>query len=108
MVSDVDNNVLLVNNMLERNLISDVTKSLSSLVISGVSENGNILTSENIGLSAVVSNGAMSDLDPKRLSETFDCSPDVALKTLKVTERVYPRNTTDISLNKRYPQFDSK
>ena len=57
-------------------------------------------------VSVVSSRGATSDLKPERLAKIFDIPIEVALHTMRVTNRDFPRNTTDIPLNVRNNQDD--
>ena len=52
-------------------------------------------------ISVVSSRGAGSDLTPERLAKVFDVPIEVALQTMRYTNRDVPRNTKDISLNVR-------
>lgn len=57
-------------------------------------------------VSVVRSRGSKSDLTPDHLASVWGISRDLAVRTLRVTTRYCPRNTKDISLNKRYSQND--
>lgn len=57
-------------------------------------------------ISVVKSTGAKSDLTNERLAEIFGISNGLAAKTLQCVTRLCPRNTADISLNRRYSNND--
>ena len=57
-------------------------------------------------VSVVKSRGTRSDLETDHLAKIWGISRDLAVRTLRVTTRYCPRNTKDISLNKRYSQND--
>ena len=57
-------------------------------------------------ISVVNSSGAKSDLSPRRLAKVLDTSVEDAIKTMKITERFLPRNTKDITLDRRHDQDD--
>ena len=50
--------------------------------------------------------GSLSTLKPQQLAHTWNIGIETECRTLKVTTRMCPRNTENISLNKRYPQND--
>ena len=112
-VSRIDDPLLLCNDLLERCRISNVT-SLSASAISVdcrcVVENGEFndqVEGCKVGLeqvSVVKASGAKSDLKPQRLAKVFDISLDDAIETLRRTERFLPRNTMDITLDRRNNQ----
>ena len=58
-------------------------------------------------ISSVKSTGAKSDLSPQKLAKVFDTSLETAMETLKITERFMPRNTMDITLDRRHTQDDA-
>ena len=64
-------------------------------------------TSAAHSISVVKARGQKSDIDPNRLGKVLGVTPEVALQTMRMTERYYPRNTTDISLNCRHYQDDA-
>ena len=51
-------------------------------------------------------NGSTSTLNPSHLSDIWGIGLETAKRTIKVTTRLCPRNTTDITLNRRYNQND--
>ena len=60
----------------------------------------------SFSISALSSFNQTSNLTPERLGIVFNISPEVALQTLRTTERNCPRNTGDITLNVRRNQDD--
>ena len=50
--------------------------------------------------------GKDSVMDPLMLARNWNVSVDTAKRTIQRTTRLYPRNTTNISLNKRYAPND--
>ena len=57
-------------------------------------------------IKVVKNNGSKSDLTPSRLAEVFNISNGLAVKTMNCVTRMCPRNTADISLNRRYTTND--
>ena len=99
----VDEPALLCNDLIERLQISNVQMESSIDAVNCVMENG----TNDLNVSSVKSTGAKSDLSPQRLSDVFDISLEDAMETLKITERLMPRNTKDITLDIRHMQDDA-
>ena len=99
----VDEPALLCNDLIERLQVSNVKVESSISVVNCLMENG----INDLNVSSVKSTGAKSDLSPKRLSDVFDISLEDAMETLKITERLMPRNTKDITLDIRHMQDDA-
>ena len=59
-----------------------------------------------IGLEQVSMVKAKGAMKPQRLAKAFDISLDDAIETLRRTERFLPRNTMDITLDRRNNQDD--
>ena len=51
-------------------------------------------------------NGSISTLNPSHLADIWGIGLETARRTIKVTTRLCPRNTTDITLNRRYESND--
>ena len=51
-------------------------------------------------------NGSTSTFNPSHLADIWGIGLETARRTIKVTTRLCPRNTTDISLNRRYEAND--
>ena len=62
------------------------------------------LPSHNVNV--IKSGNKVSDLTPERLAKVFDISVDKARDTMRVVTRDCPRNTADITLNRRYGNND--
>ena len=113
LISDVVAHVLepalLCNALIDRrNATSNITSNIQR--VSCVMENGltafNSKYKRTFSISVVSSRGAGSDLTPERLAKVFDVPIEVALQTMRFTNRDVPRNTKDISLNVRNNQDD--
>ena len=63
-------------------------------------------TSSDSKISVVSSSGAKSDLSPRRLAKVLGISLEDAIDTMKMTVRLLPRNTMDITLDRRHDQND--
>ena len=60
----------------------------------------------NFGISSVKFINSKEDMDPKILSDKWNISEKIARSTINVTTRLCPRNTSDITLNRRYDYND--
>ncbi len=54
----------------------------------------------------VKNNGAKSDLKSSQLAEVFGISNSLAVQTMNVVTHMSPRNTANITLNRRYSTND--
>ena len=108
-VSSVTDPHLLCDALVRRCKISNVSteEQLSTPIPNCIMEDGLLQGDRSPNgsthvVSMVKSSSAKSNLSPQRLAKVFDISLDDAIETLRVTERLLPRNTVDILLNKRY------
>ena len=82
-------------------IISSVTTIMSepALVVEKLDEMFNVSALKTI-------DGSYSKLDANQLAERLGITLEVARRTIKHTTHLCPRNTTTITLNRRYPQND--
>ena len=95
--------VLLADDLLARRHCSNVVPGSfedQTIRISG------IRTTRDHIVQVVKNNGTKTDLTSERLAEVFDISNSLAIKTMGAVTRMCPRNTADISLNRRYSTND--
>ena len=60
----------------------------------------------SFGILSVKFINAKEDMDPKTLSDKWNISEKLARSTINATTRLCPRNTSDITLNRRYEYND--
>ena len=94
--------VLLADDLLRRRHSSPDSDYMpgNNFVISG------LRTTREDFIAVVKSKGNKSDINAKRLAQNFGISELLAAKTLNVVTRLCPRNTTDITLSRRYSTND--
>lgn len=95
--------VLLAEDLTARRFCSNVDSDHFNESLQNIS---GVRTCRSQYISVVKSKGAKSDLTATRLAEVFGISNSLAVKTMGVVTRMCPRNTADITLNRRYSTND--
>ena len=95
--------VLLAEDLVSRRYCSNVESGSFGQSLHNVSC---MRTTREQHVYVVKNNGAKSDLTSVRLAEVFGISNSLAVKTMNVATRLCPRNTADITLNRRYSTND--
>ncbi len=95
--------VLLAEDLISRRYCSNVESGTFGKSLHNVSC---IRTTREQHVYVVKNNGAKSDLTSTRLAEVFGISNSLAVRTMNVVTRLCPRNTADITLNRRYSTND--
>ena len=90
----------IISSLIQRSLDPDV---FCYDITSRASELG---CSSHTIYSIKTANGSISTLTPGMLADVWGIGLETARNTIKVTTRLSPRNTTDITLNRRYAQND--
>ena len=100
----ISDDLLLADNLLCRSHCSNVPMKGES--------DGNIQhikavrSSREDFLAVVKMKGSKSDLTSRQLADVFNISEGLAVKTMNAVTRLCPRNTRDITLNRRYSTND--
>ena len=95
--------VLLADDLLARRYASNVIEGTFGSTNHKISS---VRHSKDHFVCSVRSKGAKSDLDSSRLADVFNISKGLAIQTMNTVTRLCPRNTADITLNKRYATND--
>ena len=95
--------VLLAEDLIARRYCSNISTDPFGDALHQISS---IRTNREQLIQVVKSNGAKSDLTSERLSEVFDISKGLAVKTMGAVTRMCPRNSASITLNRRYTTND--
>ena len=94
---------LLSDDLMHRRYCSNVEAGSFGETAQNIS---GITTKKSDYVKVVKNNGSKSDLSSTRLAEVFNISNGLAVKTMNCVTRMCPRNTADISLNRRYTTND--